>query len=87
MSEGVGGGGEFRHCCRKQWRFSADNYFTRELTGKFNLDQLNWGMVAEEHYVLALSHLEKFDVIMLTEVSQRGAGGGSGVLQSSARSP
>lgn len=40
MSDGVGGGGEFRHCCRKQWRFSADNYFVRELTGKFNLDQV-----------------------------------------------
>ena len=27
------GGGEFRHCCRRQWRYAADNYYSRELCG------------------------------------------------------
>ena len=26
-------GGDHRHCCRRQWKYAADNYFIRELTG------------------------------------------------------
>ena len=26
-------GGEHRHCCRRQFKYAADNYYTRELTG------------------------------------------------------
>ena len=26
-------GGVYRHACRRSWRYAADNYYTRELTG------------------------------------------------------
>ena len=50
MSGTAGGAGDFRHCCRKPWRYASDNYFTRELTGKYNLETLNWGLVTEAHF-------------------------------------
>jgi hypothetical protein len=65
------GGVDFRHCCRKQWRYAADNYLIRELTGAHNLEVLGWGEVNQRHFEQAESALSKMDVVLLTEELHR----------------
>ncbi|KAJ1455773.1 hypothetical protein M885DRAFT_518962 [Pelagophyceae sp. CCMP2097] len=65
------GGGEFRHCCRKQWRYAADNYAVRELTGKATLLDLEWGQVSKAHLAEAIKRLQAFDAVLLTDELHR----------------
>ena len=61
------GGGEFRHCCRKQWRYAADCYLTRELVGFASLAELPFGAVDAAHGAEAKRRLDAFDAVLLTE--------------------
>ena len=55
------GGGEFRHCCRRQWRYAADNYYARELCGFASLAELPFGDVNKTHGDEASRRLDAFD--------------------------
>lgn len=61
------GGGEFRHCCRKQWRYAADNYYARELGGFASLAELPFGGVNATHGEEASRRLDAFDAVLITE--------------------
>lgn len=63
----IQGGGEFRHCCRKQWRYAADNYLSRELCGFASLAELAFGAVGAAHGAEARRRLDAFDAVLLTE--------------------
>ena len=67
----LSGGVDYRHCCRKQWRYAADNYFTRELTGAQNLDMLGWGKVDLQRLQAAVMVLGRMDVVLVTEELHR----------------
>ena len=61
------GGGEFRHCCRRQWRYAADNYYSRELCGFTSLAELPFGEVNKTHGDEASRRLDAFDAVLITE--------------------
>ena len=61
------GGGEFRHCCRRQWRYAADNYYSRELCGFASLAELPFGDVNKTHGDEASRRLDAFDAVLITE--------------------
>ena len=67
------GGGEHRHCCRAQWRYSADNYQTRELAGYASLRELPFGNVTKKHAAEAKRRLDAFDAVLLTETLSEAA--------------
>ena len=62
------GGGEFRHCCRRQWRYAADNYYARELCGFYaSLAELPFQEVNRTHGDEASRRLDAFDAVLITE--------------------
>lgn len=65
--ETLRGGGEYRHCCSRQWRYAADNFYVRELVGAATLADIGFGNVTDRHEQIARERLGLFKVILITE--------------------